>query len=272
MKVAILAGGMGTRLQEETVTRPKPMVEIGGHPILWHIMQHYAKFQCKEFIIALGYKGDFIKDYFLNFYHRRSSLHIDLATGEIESNRHAVDDWAVSLIDTGIKTNTGGRIKRLREWVGNETFLLTYGDGVSNVDLDELLACHRHHGRLVTLTAVRPPARFGGLTFAGDRVTSFNEKPLNGEGWINGGFFVVEPQVLDRIVDDDRSFEHDVLEQLAKEDQLIGYQHNGFWQCMDNIRELHLLESLWQSGSPPWMDTVRAQSTGAVLPFRKRAA
>lgn len=252
MKVVILAGGYGTRLQEETAVRPKPMVEIGGRPLLWHIMQIYAAYGHTEFFIALGYKGEVIKQYFLTYYLYHHSFRIDLATGRVQVYNGTPENWTVHLIDTGLETQTGGRLKRLAPFLGRETFLMTYGDGVADVDLDALVAFHRRHGRLATVTAVRPPARFGGLTFDGDRVVRFVEKSSLGEGWINGGFFVLEPGVLDYIAGDVTPFEGEPLERLAADGELMAYRHQGFWQCMDTLRDVRLLESLWQSGEAPW--------------------
>lgn len=252
MKVVILCGGLGTRLAEETEVKPKPMVEIGGRPILWHILKHYAHFGYREFVLALGYKGEVIKRYFLEFHHLDSDLTINLATGQAISHDRERENWTVHLIDTGHATQTGGRIKRLAPLLKAETFMLTYGDGVSNVDLRRLLEFHRAHGRLATVTAVRPPARFGGLVFNGDYVVEFTEKPQIGEGWINGGFFVLEPGVLDYIEGDETIFERAPLERLAHDRQLVAYRHDDFWQCMDTLRDARLLESLWQSGKAPW--------------------
>lgn len=252
MKVVILAGGFGTRLAEETDRIPKPMVEIGGYPILWHILKHYAYYGFKEFLIALGYKGEVIKRYFLDYYALRGSFRINLRTGEVLPYGKDCEDWLIHLIDTGLHTLTGGRIKRMQSYVGKGTFMATYGDGLSNVDLKKLLSFHREQGRIATITAVRPPARFGGIVFEGDRVSEFTEKPLIGEGWINGGFMVFEPAVFDYISGDDTSLEGHVLERLATEGQLAAYKHEGFWQCMDTLRDVRLLESLWQSGKPPW--------------------
>ena len=252
MKVVILAGGLGTRLAEETEVRPKPMVEIGGRPILWHIMKHYAHYGFKEFVVALGYKGDLVKHYFLDYYNLNGSMTIDLSTGRVESLRRSPEDWTVHLVDTGMETGTGGRVKRLEAWLRGGTFMLTYGDGVSDVDLVELLRFHRSHGRMATVTAVRPPARFGGITFDGDLVAGFTEKPQIGEGWINGGFMVLEPQVLDYLDGDASALEVDGLERLAKQGQLAAYRHDRFWQCMDTLRDKRLLESLWQQGAAPW--------------------
>jgi glucose-1-phosphate cytidylyltransferase len=253
MKVVILAGGLGTRLSEETETRPKPMVEIGGHPIIWHIMKHYAGHGFREFVIPLGYKGEEIKRFFLDYNKLRANLTVDLASGDSNFHEGAPEDWTVHMIDTGLKTNTGARVKKLQPWLEGETFMLTYGDGVSDVDLESLVRFHRSHGRLATVTAVRPPARFGGLIFDGDLVADFTEKPQIGEGWINGGFMVLEPGVFDYLNGDDPSLESDALEHLAADRQLAAYKHDQFWQCMDTLRDLRLLENLWQSGRPPWL-------------------
>jgi glucose-1-phosphate cytidylyltransferase len=251
-KVMILAGGLGTRLQEETIVRPKPMVEIGGEPILWHIMKGYSSKGFNDFVIALGYKGEYIKEYFLNYYHLRNSINITLRDGRVQVEDVHREDWRVQLTDTGADTQTGGRMKRLREFVGNETFMMTYGDGVSSVDPRELLAFHKKHGKLATVTAVRPPARFGGLEFNGDMVARFEEKPHTGEGWINGGFFVLEPGVLDYIDGDETHFEREPLEKLAKDGQLVAYKHEGFWQAMDTLRDVRHLDDLWKSGNADW--------------------
>lgn len=252
MKVAILAGGYGTRLAEETEIRPKPMVEIGGRPILWHIMMHYHRFGYDEFAIALGYKGEHIKRWFKDFATLEGSLTVNTRSGEYTNHGSSAPDWKVDLVDTGPETLTGGRIKRLAPWLGNESFMLTWGDGVSNVDLDELLAFHRAHGKLATMTAVRPAARYGHLEFDGDRVVEFTEKPQTSEGWINGAFFVLEPEVFDYIDGDDVMWEHAPLEKLAAAGELMAFKHNSFWQCMDTIREKHLLEQLWNGGQAPW--------------------
>jgi glucose-1-phosphate cytidylyltransferase len=252
MKVVILAGGLGTRLAEETEVKPKPMVEIGGRPILWHIMKQYAHYGHKEFFIALGYKGEVIKRYFLDYYTLNGSITINLASGEVQVQEKECEDWLVHLMDTGLNTLTGGRVKRLEPWLQDGTFMVTYGDGVSNLDVNRLLHFHRSHGRLATVTAVRPPARFGGLIFDGDLVVEFTEKPQTGEGWINGGFLVFEPGIFDYLESDDPSLEVDALERLAVDGQLAAYRHDGFWQCMDHLRDVRLLQSLWQSGNPPW--------------------
>lgn len=252
MKVVILAGGLGTRLAEETEIKPKPMVEIGGHPILWHIMKHYSHYGFNEFLIALGYKGEVIKRYFLDYRMLSSSMTVKLASGTVEVHDELPEDWTVHLIDTGQQTLTGGRIKRLKTWLQDETFMVTYGDGVSDVDLQALLRFHRSHGRMVTVTAVRPPARFGGIVFDGDMVARFTEKPQIGEGWINGGFLICEPGIFEYLEGDSASFEVHLLERLAADQQLAAYRHDRFWQCMDTLRDVRLLDSLWQSGAPPW--------------------
>jgi glucose-1-phosphate cytidylyltransferase len=252
VKVVILCGGLGTRLREETEFRPKPMVEIGGHPLLWHIMKHYAHHGFKEFVVALGYRGDFIKRYFLEYYAIKSDITICLASGDMKVHERDREDWTVHLVETGFGTQTGGRVKRLAPWLGSESFMLTYGDGVCDVDIPALLAFHRQHGKLATVTAVRPPARFGEIVLDGQRVTRFDEKPQMGEGWINGGFLVCEPGMLQYLIDDSSSLERDGLEHLAADQQLAAYKHAGFWQCMDTMRDVRLLEHHWQSGHAPW--------------------
>ncbi len=250
--VVILCGGMGTRLSEYTEIRPKPMVEIGGKPILWHIMKHYARHGFNEFYLALGYKGDYIKRYFLEYCSLARDFTITLGNGQTKTlSENGVESWQVHLIDTGQATLTGGRLKRLESLLGRGTFMMTYGDGVSNVDLNALLAFHREQGGLVTLTAVRPPARFGALKFNGHQIQHFKEKSTLEEGWINGGFFVIEPAALGYIRED-VMWEHAPMERIAEEGQLYAYQHSGFWQCMDTLRELKYLESLWEGGKPPW--------------------
>jgi glucose-1-phosphate cytidylyltransferase len=252
MKVAILAGGVGSRLAEETEIKPKPMVEIGGRPILWHIMMHYAYHGFKEFVIALGYKGEVIKKYMIDYANLSSNLSVDLSTGKVDIQGGARPDWRVQLVDTGIPTLTGGRIKRLEPFLADGTFMLTWGDGVSDVNLKELLKFHRAHGKLATMTAVRPPARFGHLVFEGDRVAEFLEKPQAMEGWINGAFFVLEPGVFKYIDGDETQWEREPMERLAADGQLMAYRHSSFWQCMDTLRDRKLLEDLWQKGGAPW--------------------
>lgn len=252
MKVVLLCGGLGTRLAEETEIKPKPMVEIGGRPILWHIMKHYAHYGHREFYIALGYKSEVIKHFFMDYVAFSNSLTVDLSTGKLQMHGNGAEDWVVHLVDTGYDTQTGGRLKRLRDFLQDGTFLLTYGDGVSNVDLDKLTAFHREQGRMATVTAVRPPARFGGVLFDGDLVARFTEKPQIGEGWINGGFFVFEPSIFDYLKGDRSSLEAHGLEQLAANRQLAAYRHEDFWQCMDTLRDKRLLESLWERGQAPW--------------------
>ena len=252
MKVVILAGGLGTRLSEETELRPKPMVEIGERPILWHIMKIYAAHGFREFIIALGYKGEFVKNFFLNYHHLHCNLTVHLRDGNVDVHDGDEEDWTVHLVDTGLKTETGGRIKRLAPVIGQEPFLLTYGDGLASVNIRNLVQFHREQGRLATVTAVRPPARFGGMVLSNNHVVDFKEKPQIGEGWINGGFFVLEPQVLDHIAGDAVDWERESLESLVAENQLSAYRHEGFWQCMDTLRDVRLLQELWKSGSAPW--------------------
>jgi glucose-1-phosphate cytidylyltransferase len=252
MKVVILCGGLGTRLAEETEVLPKPMVEIGGHPIMWHIMKHYSHFGFKEFSIALGYKGDVIKRYFIDYCSMSAVMTLRLATGEVRTHERENEDWIVNLTDTGLTTMTGGRVRRLRAQLESSPFMLTYGDGVSDVDLSALLEFHRSQGRLATVTAVRPPARFGGIVLDGDRVIEFTEKPQIGEGWINGGYMIFEPRVFDYLKSDESVLEIDVLERLAAEGQLAAYRHHGFWQCMDTLRDKRLLDRHWKSGAAPW--------------------
>jgi glucose-1-phosphate cytidylyltransferase len=252
MKTVILCGGLGTRLSEETQLKPKPMVEIGNYPILWHIMNIYSSHGFNEFALALGYKGEVIKEYFLNYYNHSSNLTIDLKTGKVEALKTCPRDWRVHLVDTGQKTMTGGRLLRLKDFLGKETFMLTYGDGLSNVDIKNLLAFHRSHGKLATVTAVRPSARFGGIQINGPKVTEFKEKPQSGEGWINGGFFVFEPGVFDYLAGDNAILENEPLENLSKDGELMAYQHAGFWQCMDTTRDRDVLVRLWEENKAPW--------------------
>jgi len=253
MKVAILAGGLGTRLQEETQIKPKPMVEIGGRPILWHIMKIYSHFGFKEFVIALGYRGGIIKDYFLNYRTRDSNLVIDLKSGDTKvSSAHDVEDWKVHLIDTGVDTMTGGRIKRVAEYLGDEPFMVTYGDGIADINVKAILDLHQKEKRIATVSAVRPPARFGQIRLDNTKVIGFAEKPQADSGWINGGFFVLDSKIKNYIKDDETVFEREPLEKLAQEGMLSSYQHDGFWQCMDTVRDVELLQSLWATQSAPW--------------------
>ena len=252
MKVAILAGGLGTRLSEETSLKPKPMVEIGERPVLWHIMQIYAAQGLREFVVALGYKGEVIKDYFVNYRLRASSLTVSLATGEVSVHDRECEDWVIHLLDTGLHTETGGRVKRLSQFMRGERFMLTYGDGVANIDVHRLLAFHTAQGKLATVTAVRPPARFGAIAIEDDLVAGFEEKPQAGEGWINGGFFVLEPGIAEYVEGDEIIWEREPMRRLAQDKQLAVYQHEGFWQCMDTLRDVRLLEQLWQNGTAPW--------------------
>jgi glucose-1-phosphate cytidylyltransferase len=249
--VVILAGGLGTRLREETVVRPKPMVEIGSRPILWHIMKLYGHYGFRKFIVPVGYKGEMIKDYFLNYRNHQSDFTISLATGEITHHVNGAEDWEVTVADTGASTATGGRIKRVSPLIDGR-FMATYGDGVADIDIGRLLAFHEAHGRLATVTAVRPPARFGTLELDGASVRSFSEKPQAGAGWINGGFFVFDPGVLDYIEGDDTLLEREPLERLATNGQLMAYMHEGYWEPMDTQRDLEHLNRQWQDGSAPW--------------------
>jgi glucose-1-phosphate cytidylyltransferase len=254
MKAVILAGGLGSRLAEETQTKPKPMVEVGGRPMLWHIMNIYSAHQINEFVIAVGYKADVIKSYFINFYAVNNDISVNLGTGETTvHNGNLHPQWQVHMVDTGLFTQTGGRLRRLKKWIGgDDCFMFTYGDGVADVNLSELLAFHRSHGKLATVTTVRSPARFGRITLEGDQVSSFYEKPEAAEGWINGGFFVLQPEAIDYVDSDDCVWERTVVERLARDGQLMGYRHYGFWSCMDTIKEKSILEDLWNSGKAPW--------------------
>ena len=253
MKVVLLAGGLGTRLAEETDVRPKPMIEIGGHPILWHIMKIYSAHGFEDFLVALGYKGEFIKQYFLNFYASSRDLTINLSSGDVQYDSSAGINWRIQLADTGSSTMTGGRLRRLEPRLRpHGTFMLTYGDGVCDVDIRKLLEFHRRHGRLATVTAVRPPARFGTMHFEGEQVLEFKEKLQTREGWINGGFFVFEPGVFDYLGGDDTVLEATPLETLAADGQLMAYKHDGFWQCMDTLRDKMRLQEMWASATAPW--------------------
>ncbi|MCB6179848.1 glucose-1-phosphate cytidylyltransferase [Rhodobacter sp. Har01] len=253
MKTAILAGGKGTRLAEETSVRPKPMVEIGGKPILWHIMNIYSHYGFNDFAVALGYMGDHIKRYFVEYGMLSGSLSLDMSLHDPVVRREKdISKWKIDLVETGEETLTGGRIKRLKPYLGNETFMLTWGDGVSNIDIPRLIAFHKSHGKLATVSAVRPQARYGHMRFDGDRVTAFEEKPQTAEGWINGAFFVLEPQVMDYIEGDMVMFEHAPMENLARDGQLMAFRHEGFWAAMDTLRDKHTLQKLWDSGDRPW--------------------
>jgi glucose-1-phosphate cytidylyltransferase len=258
MKAVILAGGFGTRLSEETAIRPKPMVEIGGRPIIWHIMKMYAAHGIDDFVVCCGYRGEYLKEYFLNYSGWQADFSVDLGTGDVQIHRRPEESWRVTLVDTGLDTMTGGRIRRVREYLDGETFCLTYGDGVSDVPIGELVAFHRSEGGLATLTAVRPPGRFGAITLRDrqTRITSFHEKPLAGDGgeeaWINGGFFVLEPAAVDYIEGDQTVWERGPLEHLAEKGELAAFRHHGFWQPMDTLRDKHVLEDLWESGQAPW--------------------
>ncbi|EMY12448.1 glucose-1-phosphate cytidylyltransferase [Leptospira weilii str. Ecochallenge] len=253
MKTVILCGGLGTRLSEETTIKPKPMVEIAGKPILWHIMKSYEKFGYTDFILALGYKGEVIKDYFINYHAHMSDLSIELKNGKISYSNPTAEDWRVTLSDTGPLTMTGGRLLRLKDQLKDSgTFMLTYGDGLSNIDIESLVKFHKSHGKLATITAVRPPVRFGELSIIDNQVKQFQEKPQAGEGWINGGFFVLEPGMIEYIHDDSIMLERTPLEKIAQDGQLMAYHHDGFWQCMDTIRDKQTLEELWSQGKAPW--------------------
>jgi len=253
MKVVILAGGFGTRLSEYTESIPKPMVSVGGRPILWHIMKTYASFGHKDFYLALGYKAEVIKEYFLHYRTLNADFSVDLANGEVQSHQTDKVDWKVTLVQTGLDSMTGGRVNIMQPYIGNEPFLLTYGDGVANIDIDALVAFHKQHGKMVTVSAVHPGARFGELEMEGDQVSSFQEKPQTTQGWINGGYFVIEPEFFDLIEGDKTILEKTPLEKAAEMGELIAYRHNGFWQCMDTKRDRDTLEEMWQFGNPPWI-------------------
>jgi len=252
MKVVILAGGFGTRLSEYTSDIPKPMVTVGGRPILWHIMRTYAKYGYKDFNLALGYKSEIIKDYFLHYRSLNSDFTVDLGSGNITAHQTDDTDWKVTLVDTGLESMTGGRVKRMQNFVGNETFLLTYGDGVADIDISALVNFHRSHGKMVTVSAVHPGARFGELDMVDGKVLSFKEKPQMGQGWINGGYFVIEPEFFNLIENDSTILERAPLEKVAEMGELMAFEHSGYWQCMDTKRDRDHLEELWSSGVAPW--------------------
>lgn len=253
MKTVLLAGGFGTRLSEYTDVMPKPMVRVGNKPILWHIMERYAKYGYTDFLLALGYRADYVKEYFLNYTALNSDFTINLGSGKVKATNDVSVDWDVTLVDTGLNTMTGGRIKRLADYIGNQRFFLTYGDGVSNLNIDELLKFHKAHGKMITVTAVRPAARFGEIEISEGRVQSFHEKPQLQEGWINGGFFVVEPDFLNYIKNDDIMLEREPLERAVAENELMAYCHDGFWQCMDTKRDHEALEKMYSEAAPPWL-------------------
>lgn len=252
MKVIILCGGLGTRISEETQMKPKPMVEIGGLPILWHVMKIYERYDFRDFVIALGYKGEAIKDFFLNYASRMNDLNINLRASTTKYISNTTEDWNVSLFDTGQDTLTGGRLLRLKDSI-NSTFMLTYGDGVCDVNIEELVKFHKSHDKIATVTAVRPTARFGGMKIENQEVTQFQEKPQAGEGWINGGFFVFEPEIFNYLENDKTILERDPLERLSQESQLMAFQHSGFWQCMDTLRDKNFLEKIYASKQVPWL-------------------
>ncbi|QUN27611.1 glucose-1-phosphate cytidylyltransferase [Cupriavidus sp. KK10] len=251
MKVVILAGGLGTRISEESHLRPKPMIEIGGKPILWHIMKIYSHYGINDFVICLGYKGYVIKEYFANYFLHMSNVTFDMARNHMEVHERYAEPWRVTLIDTGAETLTGGRLKRVRDYVGDDTFCFTYGDGVTNLDVGALLKFHKQHGKLATVTAIQPPGRYGALNLNGSTVSNFQEKPAGDGAWINGGFFVLEPKVFDYIENDRTSWESTPLQRLAHEGELKAYQHTGFWQAMDTLRDKNHLEDMWES-NPLW--------------------
>lgn len=253
MKTVILCGGLGTRLAEETHLKPKPMVAVGNHPVLWHIMKIYSHYGYNEFVLPLGYKGEVIKEYFLNYTSLRSDCVVDLKTGKSQSSKNEDVDWLVNMVDTGLRTMTGGRLHRLKHHLAKEdTFMLTYGDGIADVDVKALVDFHHAHGKIATVTAVRPPARFGTMTFDGDKVKEFAEKPQTGEGWINGGFFVFNKEVFSYLSGDETVLEADPLSKLANDNELMAFRHPGFWQCMDTLRDKNMLSQLWEQNQAPW--------------------
>lgn len=254
LKTVILCGGLGSRLSEETYLRPKPMVEIGSNPILWHIMKIYEKYEQLDFILALGYKSEIIKDYFINYHARSSDITVHLKTGKVDYSNPTAENWNVTLVDTGANTLTGGRLLRLKKYLKDSgTFMLTYGDGLSDVNIKSLLEFHKSHGKIATVTAVRPSARFGGMHLSDGHVVDFKEKPQSGEGLINGGFFVFEPEIFEYLKDDSTILEQSPMESLVANNQLMAYEHYGFWQCMDTIREKELLQKMWDSNNAPWL-------------------
>lgn len=252
MKAVILAGGFGTRISEESHLRPKPMIEIGGKPILWHIMKIYSHYGINDFVICLGYKGYMIKEYFANYFLHMSDVTFDMSSNQMHVHHKSAEPWKVTLVDTGESSMTGGRLRRVREYLDDEDFCFTYGDGVADIDIGKLVEFHRAHGKLATVTAIQPPGRYGALAMDGDAVLGFQEKPKGDGGWINGGFFVLSPKVLDYIDSDDSTWEQEPLITLAEQGQLLAYKHEGFWQAMDTLREKNLLEDLWQSKTAPW--------------------
>ena len=252
MKAVILAGGLGTRISEETHLKPKPMIEIGGKPILWHIMKQYSHHGINDFIICCGYKGYVIKEYFANYFLHMSDVTFDMSKNSMEVHHRYVDPWRVTLIDTGEHTLTGGRLKRVREHLGDEPFCFTYGDGVSDINIGALIDFHHNHGQPATITAIQPPGRYGALNLQGERVNNFQEKPAGDGAWINGGYFVLNPEVIDYIAGDMTSWEAEPLDRLAREGKLMSYRHGGFWQAMDTLRDKNQLEELWATGIPPW--------------------
>jgi glucose-1-phosphate cytidylyltransferase len=257
MKVVILAGGLGTRISEESFLKPKPMIEIGGKPMLWHIMNIYAFHGENEFIVAAGYKAEIIKDYFINFYASNHDISVDLASGKIVIHDGIQTNWKIHVVDTGFYTQTGGRIKRLKKWLeDSDTFMVTYGDGLSDVNIRDLIDFHKSHGKLVTMTTVLPPARFGRVSYNDQQICVFDEKPKADDGWINGGFLVFNRGALDYIEGDETILERQPLQQLTRDGQLIGYRHHGFWSCMDTLKEKNTLEEMWVSGNPPWLKKV----------------
>jgi glucose-1-phosphate cytidylyltransferase len=253
MKVIILAGGLGTRLSEYTEVIPKPMIRIGGRPMLWHIMKIYSHFGIKDFYLALGYKSEVVKNYFLTYKELHSNITVDLENNSVSF--HQTDDlnWRITMVDTGANTMTGGRVKNLKDFIGNETCMMTYGDGLANINIDELLKFHKMHGKLITITTVQPQSRYGELSIKKDKVTSFKEKPQNNNGWINGGFFIFEPEFFDLIKDDSTILEKTPLEKAAETGQLMAYRHDGFWFSMDSKRDHEILEKIWKEGDPPWI-------------------